>query len=169
MYTVTIKTETRPFGLEYVAYDRHGNWRTRGKANPLNLLTGRHLAEWLFHKEEIAGVCIGSDGQTEVLIKEFPHDDKPELSETPGPWRIVKSAGGFLILGANGKIVDCLTANQEVDGQLLAQAWELREMVAKLQEELNTLKAQLQEDGDTWQAVKNAGETLEEIRQNTDG
>lgn len=164
MYTVRIVAESRPIGMEYVAYDRQGNWRTRGKANPANLLTGRELAEWLFHKEEIADVCIGSDGQTEVLIREFPHDDKPELSETPGPWRLVKSAGGFLIMGANNRIVNVLSSNQEVDGQLMAQAWELREMVAKLQEEIHKLK---QEQSEPWQAVKSAGETLEEIPSGT--
>lgn len=66
-YVATIRRE----GNSYVARDANGDLRTRGEALAAidgEALTGRALAEYLYHDDEIGRVRILPDGATRVEI-----------------------------------------------------------------------------------------------------
>ena len=63
-YQVVIRLE----GNEYVARDANGDWRTRGSADKAPATSGRALAEYLFHANEIAAVDV-VNGETVVTIE----------------------------------------------------------------------------------------------------
>lgn len=65
-YIATIRRE----GTRYYAYDEKGDWRAYGDAADAPATSGRLLAEFLFHPQEIASVKV-MNGVTCVEIIDF--------------------------------------------------------------------------------------------------
>lgn len=71
-YRVTIRRERKFLsgisGDCWVARDDDGNWRAYGRADKAPATSGRPLAEYLFHADEIVSVEVNEKGETVATI-----------------------------------------------------------------------------------------------------